>query len=67
MKRCRDCKSLVGPRSTFYCDYHASHNAGYQLERMRRKRRSSKAYREKERRAVKKRMRILRAKRRGAA
>lgn len=65
MKLCRECgkkrRVPVGPRSTFYCDYHAGFHAGYQKSLMRDKRAADPVYRELERYAVRKRVRRLRA------
>lgn len=61
-KLCRQCKTCVGPRSTLFCDYHAGYNAGHSIAFMRYHRAGDPDYCEKEREAVKERMRALRAK-----
>jgi hypothetical protein len=65
-KQCRDCDTPVGPRSTLFCEYHAGYNAGHSVAFMRYHRNGNPKYREKERLALKKRMRKLRAERRKA-
>lgn len=62
-KQCHTCNTNVGPRSDFFCDYHAGYAAGYSVRRMSEKRKSSPDYQAKEREEVKKRMLKLRAKR----
>lgn len=65
-KACWDCAKPVGPLSKFYCDYHMGYHAGLSAKQMAAKRATNPEYREMERQAVKKRMRVLRAKRRAA-
>jgi hypothetical protein len=60
-KQCRHCSSPAGPRVKLYCDYHAGYNAGYSVAFMRYHRAGDPDYRDKEREAVKVRMRKLRA------
>lgn len=65
--KCKWCSARVGRRSPTLCDYHAGYHAGRQSIEMRAKRAADPAYRERERVAVKVRMRALRAARRNDA
>jgi hypothetical protein len=61
MPACIKCPIKVGPRSTVYCEYHAGYHAGHAKDMMAGKRKYDPAYCDRERSAVKKRMRKLRA------
>lgn len=59
--QCDWCGRPAGPRCDRYCDYCAGYHAGHSARMMFEKRATNPIYRELERRAVKKRMRKLRA------
>lgn len=63
-KRCTKCTDQIGDYSTIFCDYHAGYHAGRESVVMPLKRGANPEYRERERIAVRERMRKLRAKRR---
>lgn len=60
-RRCRQCDAPAGPRTKLFCDYHAGYNAGHSIAFMRYRRATERGFPEQERKAVKQRMRKLRA------
>lgn len=66
VKQCIKCRSLVGPRSRIYCEYHAGYHAGHAVAMMAAMRAASPEYCEDERNKVRVRMQKIRAKRRKA-
>jgi hypothetical protein len=66
MQNLQPARQPAGPRTKLFCDYHAGYNAGHSIAFMRYCRLQYPGYRENERKAVKERMRKLRATRKSA-
>jgi len=66
MKLCCHCDRPAGPTSKVFCEYHRGYHTGHSVALMAAKRAADPDMRERERKAVKRRMRKLRAKRRSA-